>query len=119
MVGRDHWLPLDPTPVREHPGEEVKVTPGRYQFAVADVELRWPRIKPAAGGFGHNEAVVAIPVRRRQPVELRLRHPQRGIDHPERTEQVVSQVVPEPTARQSSDQNAEHRERVVVAPTLS
>ena len=50
---------------------------------------------------------------------LLCRHPEGGIRHPQRVEQVFGQMLSERPAYEASDENAKHGERVVVAPAFA
>src|SRR6266487_3418491 len=51
--------------------------------------------------------------------QLALRHPQRGVGHPERPENVLGQMLTERAARHPRDEDAEHGKRMVIAPSFS
>src|SRR5262252_5311259 len=86
---------------------------------MADVERRWPCVETATGRLDLHESLVTVPVTSREPVQLALRHPQRGVGHPERPENVLGQMLTERAARHPRDQDAEHGKRMVIAPSFS
>src|SRR5947209_2862399 len=86
---------------------------------MADVERRRPCVETAAGGLDLDQSPGTVPVSRWQPVQLVLRHPKRGVGHPEGPENVLGQMLTERAARHPRDEDAEYGKRMVIAPSFS
>lgn len=55
----------------------------------------------------------------RQPLDLLRRHPEAGVDHPERLEHQLAQMLLQSPAAEAGEEDPEDAERVVVAEALA